>query len=555
MEKIRLGELEVAGGLSWASLPFDVPEKKGMAEFMAGKGKGSTRGLVVRSAGISVVGYVKPKEKNLKLPSAQALLALANQRTIEETGGLSSGATGEEHNWIVIEKLDGEDDKYWFGAVKNGVPVPSGDILGTKDEVIQEMNHLLDASPNFIVYTKDKDVRFNALASVDVQDKSFSELVAGIPASKAKTNLFNVGALIAIAVILGMFVLIAAWWGYSVWAEKKALEEAQLASAKQAAAQAAQADQEKKGYEQTVRDSMLTSLKLGIDEVSAALSAPSPPATVSAWRDIVYNIDLYQSGWNLKEIACVMDNVGVPSCRVSVDRGAGGVNSLLLSDHPDAVIEDTKAFYVVTGQAPSKRATSFSALGSSSDFTSGIVSQLQMLRPVSIEHDVQASKDIVKDITLPPPPPTLASALPGGTDPNAPAPPLQIQLGAATGMGTIRGNQLWQLTGIADLLDTAGVRVKDVTLNVSPGSLDNVGWVLSFDYFVRTLPQPILPSVPLGETVVTVDLPAEYRAQTAVQAGGVASTSGDSTATADVAAKDAAVGQPVPLNPLPTPQK
>jgi len=559
VQKIRLGGYDLLGGMAWSALPSDTPEKKGMSEFFSNpdKGKGVSKGLIVRFGGISVVGYLKPKDKAPSLPSAQAMLAMANQRFIEDAGGLSSGSTNEEHNWIVVERLEdqgkeSDDDLYWMGAVKNGVPVPVADIVAKKDVIIEEMVHLFDAGANdgFTVYTKDKDVRYNALSSVNVYEKSFTELVAGIQASKAKPNLFQMGALIAIGAILFLFLLGGAYFGYSVYAEKKALEEAAIIEAKQKAAKAAQKEQEEKSYEQSVKELMLTSLKLGADEVQAGMVAPSASNTIAAWRDLVYRIDLDQSGWKLKEINCLIDTDLTPKCRLDLMRGQMGINSILLADRPDVIIEGDDASYMVSGPAIPAREATFASLGSANEFSNDVVSELQMLRAVDIEHDVRASKDIVKNVTLPPPPSSLK--LPAQ---DAKAPPLKIQMGAATGMATVSGSQLWQMSGIAEVLEANGVRVKDVKITINPDNLATSSWVISFDYFVRTLPQPIIPPVPLGETVINVELPPEYRAQTAVQAGGVSATAGSSTAEPTEEEKAAAPsGPPIPTT-MPTPEK
>ena len=535
MKKIKLDDMDVLAGLEWSALPQDQPEKKAMAELLA-QTKGVNKGIVIRSNGITAVGRPAAKGPVPKVPSAVALLAFANQKVIQEaTGGSSEPTTSEEHNWIVAEQVTGSEEEMWLGIVKNGVPVPGGDIVGTRAHIITELTEFLGQSNTFTVFTVDKEVRYNVIGQVTVVEKRFAELVQGVPPAKAKPALFSVGGIVAGVILVLAVVLTGLWWGYSAWAEKSRQAAEALSAAQQQEAAAQQQAADKETYEKSVREAMILALKQGVDEINISLSSPSPYENIQAWRDLIYQTNMYQSGWQMQDINCSMEAETTPICRVSLIRGDLGVNRMLMAERPDAVIDGDNAQYTIRMSALGTRPAAFDTIVPSIGFTNGIMSDLQQVRNAGVQHAIQASQEIVKQAPLPAPP---ASVPVEGADPAAAAATTTtaaIQMGVAQGKLVITGQEMWQLAGVARYLDQANIKASELAVKGSSSSSSGNGnWSLTLEYFVRTLPQPVLPTVPFGADTITIELPAEYRARGPVDEGGIKESSVDATELSDV---------------------
>ena len=547
MKKIRLDDIDVVAGLEWAvvhSPNHTVSEKKAMSEFLSSN-KQSKRGVVVRANGFTVVGRTEHKVSvPKKVPSAAALLAFANQKAIEHAGGNSTEATSEEHNWIVVEPVQGSTDEFWMGVVKNGIPIPGGDVVGPLNQVIDEIQEIMEASSNFTVFTRNKEVRYNVVGQVNVVEKTFAELVQGVPTKKAEIALFSIAGILAVGIIVGALLLSGAWWGYSEWSEARRQEQARISAAAKKKAQQQQIAADAKKYETDVRAAVLKALKEGMDDVKVSLSTPSAHQQTEGWRNVIYNLDLYQGGWVIQGLDCAAE-AEVPVCTLLLNRGDLGTNRSLLAEHPDAVIDGDKASYVLRGSNLSNRDPDLQQVISGGDFGKGMLSDLQELRITGIKHSVEASKDVTKVAKLPPQPSLLpvgdgdkkkgakADKPARGKD-GAPT-SVTIDLGFATGGIELQGDGVWQLSGVAKYLDQSNIRPKSLMVKIDPSNVEKSSWTLTLDYFVRTKPEPVIPAVPLGEEKIVVELPAEYRSQRTVD-GGVTESSVSATTAIDPSA-------------------
>ena len=508
MQKIRLDGLDVIAEVEWTALPSDLSEKKALSEYMS-KNK-ARRGLIIRHRGITVVG--RADKKTGAVPSAAALLAFASQKAMEDHGVASSDETNEDHNWIVVEALESNEDMFWMGAVKNGVPVPGSDIVGTKNEVIEETLSLVSTSASFTVFTLDKDVRYNVLSQVNsVVDKRFAEIVRPVPPKKAQLNLFSIAAILAIVVVVLAMVLIGSWMAYSKWDEKQKAEAAKKAAAAQKKAQALQQAADEKQYEAEIRRLVLKGLDEGMSEVEKSLQAASPQDAMIAWRDLIYGVDMDQASWKMQGIACLLEQ-SVPKCTVSLNRGPMGVNKILLDRFPEAEIDGDTASYVIEGSPLNQRNINMQVVGSSIDFSKIILSNLQMLRNVEIAHTVSQSKEVTKEVKIPAKATVLDKAAKAATADVAqgasPVKPINIQLGFGSGNVAINGRFLWQIAGVSRTVDSTSVRAKDMTVTISEDGSAN--WSVNVEYLVRTLPQPVIPVVRIGEQSIVVKLPDKY---------------------------------------------
>jgi hypothetical protein len=569
MKKIRLDEMDVLVSLEWTPLPLDVPERKGLRDFLAmEQNKGIKRGVILRARGVSVVGTPavhvssdfepgssapssapkqksggfrdtlakfgpttsKPKSsgsasigslKDIKppsgVPSACALLALANQRVMKTNGTLTTGSsTSEDLRWIVAQQIFGQttddgEDLFWLGVVMNGVPLPDGDIVAGRQKVVDEILEILATSSNFVVHTTDKDIRYNVMSQVDVIDRTFQDLVRGIPSKEAELTIFSLNTILTIGIVALLIILGVGWWAYSSWANQRAVEAARVAQMVKTKEHAAEILKASQKYTADVKVAVAKGLDDAMEEVIQDLAAPSPKTVLDSWIKLIYKIDLDQSGWNMTEIDCALDG-NQPTCTVNLDRATFGVNRILLQDHPDAVINADKATYVVRAPEVAHRSSPLTSLVAPMDFQVGLLSDMELLRGLEIQHIASASADINKSVVLPPKPSVLASAqAASGQKVTEPSPSVIIKTGAAQGDLKVSGNQLWMLSGLGPLMDQPIIAPKTLVLTVNTG-LEKMGWNLDASYLLRTLPQPVVPAIPIDETTrIVFPIPEKYR--------------------------------------------
>jgi len=577
VKKIRLGDTEVLAALEWSAIrspsPAGMPEvseKKALASFLSSN-KGSSRGVVVSVNGYTVVGRPEKKAKvPPKVPSAAALLALANQKETNAQDDATEG-TGEEHNWIMVEQIEGKVDGFdgigeplfWLGMARNGLPVPGADLVVTRQQAIDELGEMLASTSGTTVFTTDRDIRYNVVGQVSVVDKKFEDVLrsAGVDRSKAQIKLFSTAGIIAIALVVVTVIALLGWFSWSSWSKAVAERKAAERASKDAASKKKKVAEETAKYEKEVRKALEDGLSKGMVEVKDALSASSPYDMIESWRQIIYGVSVYQSSWDLTGVSCTVD-VNVPVCTVALARGDLGTNRALLTERPDAIIEGDRASYILRGAEVPNREINLPFLLSSLAFSKGLISDLQVLRMSGLAHTAAASKEITKSVNLPEAPaliptpnipagPADAKKRPAKAKGGAGAPKsVTIQLGIAKGEISIKGDQIWQVSGVARYLDLPNVRVSGLSVQVPKDSATGMNWELSLDYMVRTLPAPVIPAVPVGEGKLQIEVPEEYKSKVAVT-GGMEETSGVSTAAAEVPGDEAADAGTPTANPAP----
>lgn len=555
MKKISLDGIKVLGGLEWTTLPSDKPHKKALAEYLS-HNKGLRHGIVMQYRGEGVVGRIPPgpKEKTAKIPSAAALLALANQRQAQvasEANDSNNQSTVTDFNWIVVQQIDndGQQDLYWMGAVSGGLPTPGADLVGTLDEITNRIEQLMHVD-TFTIFTRDKQIRYYFALHGSIIDKQFAELVAGIPQHKAEVKMFSFAGLLTGGILLGFVLLVGGWWAFTTWQEKVQQEKARLEAQRAQAEQDRRTTEEINKYEQDVRALVLRSLDEGMAEIDAGLASTAPLDTLIAWRDLIYNLDVYQSTWKLTGVNCALENQ-TPLCVVNLQRGEMGNNRQLLLEHSDAVIDGDMASYTVRGADLSPRDVNSSQVIAAMDFQKGLLSDLQVLRQASVTHQVAASQDIVKDVELPPAPAGLAVQATQAVEGAPPAQQVSLNLGFASGQLEISGEGVWQISGLGKYLNQPNVRVTEFSTTIQADSLEQMTWNVKAAYFIRNLPQPVIPEIPLGERKLVIEVPAKFHSSMEVS-GGISESSvqGIKNTAMETASSDNA---PLNTNPVPLP--
>lgn len=562
-------------GLEWTVLDSKLPESKAVRAQLADENNAGVKyGLVFKFRGgampITMLGTVPPGESKPAHPSAAAWVALAHQAELaarrktsaasrkksgkkktdaaessEPANTLSADTAEGEQVWLVIEKLN--DDAYWFLVVREGVPMPTTDIVISYGVTIQLMGEALNNQ--VVLFSNDQDIRDQAQGlAYRIEDKGFAQITEKVRPGRAQIRaLSGIPASIILSLVL-VVLGIGLWWGYSAWQGHQQKLLAQQRAQQAASEQAAKLQKDQAAYDAEVRKAVLAALKSGMDKVNATLVSPSAPDVIDGWVDLVENTSINHSGWDVSGFECAYTD-GRPQCVVSLARGPYGINRLLLEDHPDAVLEGDKATYTIQAPAQPARQTVVRDLPQASDFTADFISELQFLRLARITYNLAESKEMTEPVKMPPQPTSMFK--PGTTPPVAAAP---VQLGVASGDLTLSGATLWQLRGLRQLLGGSNLAAQTTSLTATRASTG--GWTLKVIYAIRMRPAPVLPTVldSKGQPM-TVELPAEYRAapeDLAKPSGGNVPSSESSALPVEPAAGEVPAGQPLP-DELPAP--
>jgi hypothetical protein len=496
-------------GLDWFVLSGKLPERKGIKALLE-QNRGVKFGLVVKFGGVALLGMVPPEEKAPKAPSAAAWVALANQSLLDkkQSPGDTTGSSGESNDWIVIENLG--DGRYWFLVVREGLPLPGTDILVDQATAVSLLNEALATQNPFIVFSNDADIRDEALGAVRIEAKDFAEIVSGIKPTKAQIKALTGISSTVVLVLLFLVLAGGLWWGYSMWQARQQRLAAEAAAQAAATQQAASLKKDQAAYNLAVQQAILTALKTGVTKVNQSLATPAPGDVLGAWSDMVEGTSINHAGWELGGFACSIEEIK-PTCVITLKRGPFGINRLLMQDHPDAVLEGDSATYKIQGTDLVARPTKIGDLTQAASFNENFVSELQMLRLATVSYNLGASTEISEPVVMPPKP---ASMFKPGSTPDAPAKAVSVQLGVSSGVLTLNGGKVWQLRGMREFL--AGNNLAVVASTIAASRADTGAWSMTVNYYIRSRPEPTLPSVLVGDTqVITVPLPSEYKASAA----------------------------------------
>lgn len=514
---VKINGMPVVVGLEWEPLDSEVSERKAIRDIMS-KNKGVKSGVLVRSADIAVLGLLPKEDKKTSAPSAAALVAYANQDVVNTATGQSSSI--EDNQWIVVERLG--EDQYWIVEVKDGVPLPGSDTVGSLERIRTYLSDDMMDGTSFKVFTTDEDVQNLVSASATIVPKSFADVVAGVKPSRAGLKTMSGVDPTIVIVIIAFLVIVGGYFAWDSYQTKRKAEIAQATAAANASQQAQKLKAEKAGYEQAVRQAILTALEKGVAQVNTALETPTPASVLESWVEMAETRPMTHSGWNMTRMECAMETPEKPACTVYLERGPYGINRVLLEDYPDVQFDGDGASYVLRGPDLGKRTADWKPLPNANALMIGLMSDLQFIKNSGISYSQAASKEIVQAISMPPAPPSIAKL--AGAEEKAVAPP-PVQLGVAQGQLGLSGTGLWQIRGLSRLLDRNGLAA--TTLQITFSGQDS-GWRLENEYFLRSLPAPVLPVIVGADGPITAQLPAKYQAPAGSEPvqGGVQASSG-----------------------------
>jgi len=523
MKIVRFDKQAVTVGLNWhmveeqnerKAIAIALKDEVKYASAASGDEKNNRKKIkkvcVVKNTDMCSVGFwvTGLKIKGSLGPSGAALLGVANQNRTNTSGMQSSGL--EDDVWLLVERLG--DDEYWVVFINKGLPMPGGDILSTKEGVRSFLGQdgLLELPLK--LFTTDLDVQDFAPPKAQVVSQGFLELTKGVKPSRGALKQATGVDPVVIAIIGGFLVLVGGFFGWSSYDKAQKTKAAQLAASNEAAKQNQQIEAEKKSYVDGVRQAVLTALDQGVASVDSALSVPATQELVTAWIDMTKSVPLEHSGFDLTRIECVLETPEQPLCTVFLTRGEWGVNRIFLQDFPQATLIGNDATYSLRGPILLKKEPNWKGLPSADKFNMGLVSDLQIISKIGVSFNQTASQDIVQAITLPPPPAEILSRM----DPNAVnIEPPPVNLGVAKGNLTLTGQGTWQAEGVGIDLDRAGISALSMNL-----AFEGSSWQMQFDYFIRTLPSPQLPTVLGPDGPIVTAFPEKYRHLTAGEATG-----------------------------------
>lgn len=471
MQIIEIKNKKWTVGLEWEILPGESSfkdEAKEIAEKTS-----SNFGVIVEYDGQFSIGL--SKKVNPKNPSANLYLALANQEK------RSTDTTSNYYpDWIVVEEVG--DDKYWMAIIKNGIPTPQSDaildITTVKDRIIDllvndtftiyspcvEIKALFDSQKNI------EEIGLNELTS-EVNSKVKFLKLRGIPDSVIKAG-------IALSILLGLLYV-----GYTIMDGRNLAEKQRIFIEKQEAEQKAQQAK----YQQDLKAWEKQKIQNEVDaknQIKAAMRF-NPAGIVSAWYDIVGNIETGTHGWDLGKIECyVEDKTDKPeaACDILFNRTGLSTNRMFLQDYPDAILKGDQALVKKKVVIDDKYINPIddnllTALYTAKNWGFDMISQLQLLKIVNIEHEIKPSASVTYLVPAKPMSPEEQKTG------QKPQPEEQKSTGYAMGQIIIKNDNFELMKEVVDNVDFKGVSVRKATFE--PRALGEINWTLQLDYYVK----------------------------------------------------------------------
>lgn len=411
--------------------------------------------------------------KPSKYPSAALSLALAN-----DAESNSASEFDYKTDWIVIEELP--NDRYWMVGISKSVPLPQTDVVLDRTSLIEKINNLL-INDVFKIFTTSAEIREVYEGQKEIINKGINELTADIHTKTKFKKLTGIpqNVMIAGAVVVAVTV---GFLGFQTYSES-ALAQKQRA---EVAARAAQEEAEKqKLYEEQMRQYELAykeAKDTAIQNVVNGL-AGDPNKLLNAFYQVVGDLDLGSSGWKINNINCQFNHIleQKANCTLNFKRTGLTTNRMLLQDYPDAVINGDDASVVRNLIAPDdtfKKQTinALNELPTAKTWGFDMISQLQLLKIVKVDHIVSASNEI---FFTPPVKPLSEQEKAAFLVPETPTP---VSIGVSSGTIELTSKNFVILREVADNIDFKSVGVTNVDFTMDRNELS---WKVLMNYYVK----------------------------------------------------------------------
>lgn len=459
-------------GLEWEILPGEISFKVEAKE--VAEKTNSNFGILIDYDQQFAIGLSK---KTSKLPSAATYLALANQEA-------RSHAPDNDFNldWILVE--DAGDDKFWIAVIKNGIPSPQYDAILDITSIKDRITELL-INDTFRLFSTCGEIKAIFEGMKLVEDGTLNTLTQEVKTKLTFTKLRGIpDSLIYTAV--GIMVVGALLYGGISFIEGRNLKEKAANFEKQRKKEELQ---KKKQYDADLQQYEQGKELAKNQAITGVLSgmATTPSTMLSAWYDMVGSIELGTHGWNLDSIECyvaepVPDTEIKSACDIKFIRNPLATNRMLLQEYPSATIKGNEALVtrpvlLDKTKVYVKPAASINSLPTANAWGFDMISQLQLLKVVNIDHDIKPSVDITFN---PPPKPVTPELAANGAKPTNEGPQ---SIGVAKGEIIIKNNNIDLIREVADNVEFSGIGARKAAFKIQ--GLGSIAWEVTLDYFVR----------------------------------------------------------------------
>lgn len=465
-------------GLDWETLPGEAPIKQEAKE-VATK-TNCNFGILLDYDGQYAIGL---SAKMPKMPSAALYLSLANQEQ------RSNSSDTEYADWIFVEDVG--DDKYWMAVIKNGLPSPQYDAVYDLTTIKEKFGELI-VNDTYIFYSPCGEIATLFDGVKHIESKSLNDLTEGIKTKKKFEKLRGIpnSAIYAGVGIVAVGIL---FFGSSMFLEGKNLRD-KARSFKQMQEQQERQSQEQ--YQSEVKNYNDIVKKARTDfnnNVLLGLSG-NPSNILKSWYQNVSEHETGTHGWDLKKIECYYNrqistfsgqvSENKFACDYQYKRGGLSTNRMLLQDYPyakisgnDAVI--TKNINIDKDSLVIPPLSTLDYLPTVKNWGFDMISQLQLLKIVEIDHEIKSSVDIT---FISPPKPLTPQEKKEGKKSSLTE---NISIGIAKGELVISNkNNLELLNELADNVDFKSVGVKKATFTVK--DLGEMNWEVVMDYYLKS---------------------------------------------------------------------
>lgn len=485
-------------GIEWEILPGDSSPKSEAKEIA--ERTENRFGVLVEYEDTFALGLTNKVEK--KAPSAALTLAIANQDARDSSGNYP--------DWIVLEEVG--EDRFWMTVIKSGIPSPQFDCILSITEVKDRMTELL-INDTYEVFTTSYELVSIFEGFKSITQKSLNQITESTEVPNKFEKLVGIpNSVIFIGVAL--MGVIASVWGISLLIEGRTLrEKAEYFERQKAEQKRIREENYNKAIEKYERD-IVKAKEDALDEIVFGLSG-SPSKILNAFYNTVGDMEIGTHGWDLKGINCYYDLI---SPQLSMNQGVGangktssegsfallnahkintfpriscdslfertGFNTarMFLSDYPDAKLLGNQAIVAKKVEIDSKDivktdANILSALPTAKKFGFDLQSQLQLMKIVGVEHEIESSKELFYENPGKP-------IQPNEGDVNIQVGSKSVEpLGISMGRIIVKGKGLELLRELADNVDFSGSSIREVQL--SAAKFDDLNWTATFNYYIK----------------------------------------------------------------------
>lgn len=485
-------------GIEWEILPGDANPKAEAKEIAE---KTDNRfGVLVEYEDTFALGLTSKIDR--KAPSAALTLAIANQDARD--------ATSNYPDWIVLEEIG--EDRFWMAVIKSGIPAPQFDAILSITEVKDRMTELL-INDTYEVFTSSNELIsiFEGFKSITQRNLNQITEFTEVPNKFEKLVGIPNSVIIAGVALVG---IIAAVWGVSLLIEGRTLKEkAEYFERQRAEEKRIREDNYAKALEKYERDAVKEK-KDALDEVVSGLSG-NPSKILNAFYNTVGDIQIGTHGWDLKAISCYYDQISpkiaikqtanMPiatagsgaydllnkhkvtsfpriNCDSLFERTGFNTARMFLSDYPNAKLLGNMAIVPKVVAIDSKDIVKIDSsiindLPTAKKFGFDLQSQLQLMKIVGIEHEIESSNELIYQVPGKP-------IQPNEGDTNIQLSPKTVEsLGISMGKIIVKGKGLELLRELADNVDFSGTSIREVQLDAD--KFEDLKWTATFNYYIK----------------------------------------------------------------------